>query len=724
MRFPSMLLVAAPALIVLLAGARTDAIETDPFWRVICASSAGHYVTLAAVSDAGVPAVAACGPQPSVFNELPSVGSGGDVTVKLKVGYDPVAKRLCFVDRTLPAAPVIHVGAGHSMTITVENTLHNTGGDHGVNCPIQVFGGESYCAPTPIFGEKPGANAPYYPIEANQAHLADGTTNLHVHGLFVSPQPCSDDVLQSTVYPANWIKPVAPLLPCQTSPYELTYTYNLPPSHPSGLYWYHTHRHGAAEHQTQMGLVGAIVVEDSSDAKRRAIGVTDEVLVVTDTPIATCINGPSCDAVPAAAANRVAARQAARQMAKQALAQPRPVAASAGAVPPPAGTAPTLDPRIDEVDQAGGCATGAVDSNGGYELWTLLLNGVPVQDSYNNQYPPDGEIMNKTMQPGQRQLFRLVNASANSFIAPQLSLRQNGVETVLPLEVYARDGVGLADANGNRELGSFDVAATPLIVPPAGRIEFVVHAPPAGSTLHFQSTQVAPGCGGNLYPARRFLAIKSAGKAVNPGAADDSDLLYDLPRLKTYLGTLNATPSNYRTFVLSEYGRDFTYGVTDWLTGPPTTGDYDPTQVDFFLTQVPNDPATLTGPDQTAMIPFTSHTLAPQVTIHLHGQQSVTEEWLIENATLEIHAFHIHQIHFRDVSVASGDPLRQPVLDTVTVPAAQLVGDVATGYPGAPGWVKLRMTFTKADVGEFVFHCHILEHEDNGMMAKIKVVAD
>jgi FtsP/CotA-like multicopper oxidase with cupredoxin domain len=58
------------------------------------------------------------------------------------------------------------------------------------------------------------------------------------------------------------------------------------------------------------------------------------------------------------------------------------------------------------------------------------------------------------------------------------------------------------------------------------------------------------------------------------------------------------------------------------------------------------------------------------------------------------------------------------------VPAARLVGDIATGRPGEPGWVRLRVTFTTADIGEFVFHCHILEHEDNGMMAKVRVVAD
>ena len=73
---------------------------------------------------------------------------------------------------------------------------------------------------------------------ANQAHAADGTSNLHVHGMFVSPRPCSDEVLRSTIYPANWAGPVAPLLPCQSAPNTLTYTYDLAADHPAGLYWF------------------------------------------------------------------------------------------------------------------------------------------------------------------------------------------------------------------------------------------------------------------------------------------------------------------------------------------------------------------------------------------------------------------------------------------------------------------------------------------------------
>ncbi|HTZ70046.1 MAG TPA: multicopper oxidase domain-containing protein, partial [Acetobacteraceae bacterium] len=508
----------------------------------------------------------------------------------------------------------------------------------------------------------------------------------------------------------------APLAPCQPDPYTLDYTYQLPANHPAGAYWYHTHRHGQAEHQTQMGLAGAIVVEDAGDAWRRSIGVTDEVLLVTDTPNVACLKGPNCDAqvspgVTVRQPHGDAARAAARAAAKT-------FDATTETNPP----RPKLDPRIDQVDQAGECAYGASGPDGGVELWTLLLNGAPVPESLNG-FPPDDELLTKTMQPGQRQIFRLVNASANSFLAPELVLSQNGVETILPLEVFARDGVGLADASGKRHFVNYDVADHQLIVPPAGRIEFVVHAPPVGAELYVQSSQVAPGCGGNAYPARRLLLITPAGEPVNPGDPNDHDLLEHTPSLEPYLSTLGTVATVHRTFVFSEYSRQFTYGVTDWPKTVPTISDYDPSQTDFYITEVASDDGEV-HKSRTAIKPFTPHDTAPQVVVHLHGQPSVTEEWLIENSTLEIHAFHIHQIHFRDVTHPNADLDHQPILDTITVPAAPLEGDIATGYPGPPGFVRLRMTFTTADIGEFVYHCHILEHEDNGMMGKIAVVAN
>jgi suppressor of ftsI len=84
------------------------------------------------------------------------------------------------------------------------------------------------------------------------------------------------------------------------------------------------------------------------------------------------------------------------------------------------------------------------------------------------------------------------------------------------------------------------------------------------------------------------------------------------------------------------------------------------------------------------------------------------EEWTIRNASDELHIFHIHQLPFQVISV-NGKPVAfDGLVDTVNVPIH--------------GEVKIRLAFTDPIiVGRFLFHCHILEHEDKGMMAQIEV---
>jgi len=82
------------------------------------------------------------------------------------------------------------------------------------------------------------------------------------------------------------------------------------------------------------------------------------------------------------------------------------------------------------------------------------------------------------------------------------------------------------------------------------------------------------------------------------------------------------------------------------------------------------------------------------------------QHWRIINATGELHPMHIHQVHF--LAYAENDkPIADPVwLDTVNVP-----------YGGS---VDVIMDFTDPVIrGMSVFHCHLLNHEDKGMMAKI-----
>ncbi|PYK46771.1 MAG: hypothetical protein DME46_01075, partial [Verrucomicrobia bacterium] len=80
--------------------------------------------------------------------------------------------------------------------------------------------------------------------------------------------------------------------------------------------------------------------------------------------------------------------------------------------------------------------------------------------------------------------------------------------------------------------------------------------------------------------------------------------------------------------------------------------------------------------------------------------------WRVVNSTKEVHPFHIHQVHFLAYAM-NGNPVKDPAwLDTVNVPYG--------------GTVDLVMDFTDPIIrGMSLFHCHLLKHEDKGMMAKI-----
>ena len=90
-----------------------------------------------------------------------------------------------------------------------------------------------------------------------------------------------------------------------------------------------------------------------------------------------------------------------------------------------------------------------------------------------------------------------------------------------------------------------------------------------------------------------------------------------------------------------------------------------------------------------------------------------TEEWTILNQDSQYHDFHIHQTGFL-VTEVNGLPTGFDGLrDTFSVPP------VKNGEPGA---AKLIIPFTNPEiVGRFVFHCHVVKHEDKGMMQVIEV---
>jgi len=83
-----------------------------------------------------------------------------------------------------------------------------------------------------------------------------------------------------------------------------------------------------------------------------------------------------------------------------------------------------------------------------------------------------------------------------------------------------------------------------------------------------------------------------------------------------------------------------------------------------------------------------------------------TEEWTVTNTSPLAHPFHLHVWPFTVTSISDGRATTGTPQDVVLIPPR--------------GWVRLRIPFTTF-TGRSVYHCHILDHEDAGMMATVLV---
>jgi FtsP/CotA-like multicopper oxidase with cupredoxin domain len=116
-------------------------------------------------------------------------------------------------------------------------------------------------------GTSPGPTLRLRPGDTLRARLVnhiDQPTNLHTHGLHVSPRGIGDN-------------PFVMIEPGDSFGYAIT----VPANHPEGTYWYHPHHHGTVADQIFGGLVGALLVSGEAD-----VPVSDDlVLMVTDTTL-------------------------------------------------------------------------------------------------------------------------------------------------------------------------------------------------------------------------------------------------------------------------------------------------------------------------------------------------------------------------------------------------------------------------------------------------------
>ena len=206
-------------------------------------------------------------------------------------------------------------------------------------------------------------------------------------------------------------------------------------------------------------------------------------------------------------------------------------------------------------------------------------------------------------------------------------------------------------------------AASALLMPPARRYDVLVQAPRAG-TYSLITRKMNTGPQGDVYPQATLMTVKVEGAAEAPVATP--------PR--TFGGQPDLSGrqiARHRTFRLTENAA----GTKFFINGKAFPGEN------------PMSATPVTG---------------------------TVEEWTFENYAQEEHPIHVH---VNDMQVMRINGVKQPDeswVDTIPVPVRRA--------KGVPGTVVVRMSF-RTYTGPYVFHCHILAHEDNGMMANVNVTS-
>ena len=402
---------------------------------------------------------------------------------------------------------------------------------------------------------------PPTPREPCDAGPCMNMTNLHFHGLTVSPKSPQDDVLDLMAMPGE----------------SIDYTLEIPREHTPGLNWYHTHPHGESHRQVLDGLSGALVIEGIERYAPQVRDLRERLLIIRGVDVGH-------------------------------------------------------DPE-----------RGALTSRVGAQSASCSANHEPVERvfSVNGAVRPEIAIA-----PGERQFWRMVNASADTYV----DLEIDG-----GFDIVALDGVPLPLHNPQQPTRRADH----VLVPPAGRLEAIVQGRADGRPSVLRTRCVDAGPDGD--PTSEMVLADAVPRPSGPSAkrvpiVDPRPPVYqvvDLEKVKA------AAPHFVLTF--SEDKNGF------YINGQKYTPD-----------------------------------AAPMVRAAVGEYQ----HWRVVNVTREVHPMHIHQVHFL-AYLENGRALPEPDwLDTINVPVG--------------GSVDVIMDFTDPVIrGMSVFHCHLLNHEDKGMMAKI-----
>lgn len=546
---------------------------------------------------------------------------------------------------------------------------------HGVSYPaaptLRVHQGEHFALRlvNDISGKSLGEFASSKSLPACTAMPMRATSVAYVGYLNhpVMDAPARMDALDTSIHLHGFQGPAAQenvfLSTLSTPMHACEYHITIPATQPVGTYFYHPHPHGKSGLEVGAGLTGAWIVDPATPQIAR----TDDHTLILRYRI------PESDEYPFMPDFTPIGILAARLEASRKPSHPLPYdpyhPPALASIFPMQDGAFGLDPK--------GC-------KGVFAEPKLSINGA------------DGPVT-LDVTAGRSQLLRLVNATTDSF---KLLRLQDQAAKSIPLRVVARDGVPVGGDNA-QPLSRY-VELPQILLPPAGRADVLVVAQP-GQTLTLSSNPICLGPMSGYAAKEDLVSIRPSGAAASESAIDSQPV----DEAQTPAAELLAYARTHRDSIRK---RAITYSEYAFPPHGKTPG-----HPAFYITDTSNSsfiehpylPAFTTG----GSVPVRADVVVKQGTI---------EEWTLFNTTLEPHTFHIHQMDFVDEDDFSGQPA---VLDTALVPA----GTILPNSPNRadplvrPSATHILLDFRHVPKGTFLFHCHMLFHEDRGMMAVIRV---
>ena len=567
------------------------------------------------------------------------------------------------------------------------------------------------------------------------AMLAANPTNLHTHGLIVEPRqpstsnPTYGDYVYVLAYPKGQLPQMAmPGLDVTDKP--LDYDIYIPRNHPSGSFWIHPHVHGLALNQLSYGLAGIITIGGVGDylggpAESRVVDldrrITVRNLVLKDMQV---------------------------QADGTVLSQEDPSFCSADP-----DNEPARDGDCEGQDYSDD--SGVHSYTGGQ--WIFSVNG---QVHPTIHAGPQGEIWRITQASGSRTYqASLVDSATGKPIVFQ----------VLSLDGITLDAIGGSDAMTEHSGHKFRAIPCPeslrgtdrpvctdaLHLMPSSRAEIFVPPQHGHTSAEFITSSYSTGPAGDDWPSARLahvdfspsqekwtsaLTVKTQprrlmeatgllGSAVTIDAGPTAG---ELP-LETAPAAAARLPHGERESLQEHlHAMSAPEGIP---SAPCTSLPRGHRRRIFFGVPSDNPDGFGAGYEEVDArgrpVPGTFQEIAPfdhsviNVCLPLApGNKTANELWEIVNVSGEDHNFHIHQTKFQVLSTSDEAAPPSALMDNVPV---------LHGSDGCDGSVeswrsqacKVKSVFLRipfSEVGDFVYHCHILEHEDGGMMAHIRVV--